>query len=57
MKRSSFKNIIPVVYAFILIAGCAKISSPSGGPRDKEPPVILKSVPLSGSKTSKGRRL
>jgi hypothetical protein len=57
MKRSNFKNIIPVVYGFILIAGCAKISSPSGGPRDKEPPVILKSVPLSGSKNFKGKKI
>jgi len=27
------------------IMSCAKISSPSGGPRDTEPPVILKSEP------------
>ena len=46
-----------VVSGFILAAGCAKISSPTGGPRDKEPPVILKSVPLNGSKNFKGNKI
>ncbi|MCU0376728.1 MAG: Ig-like domain-containing domain [Bacteroidales bacterium] len=35
--------------AILLIASCAKISSPSGGPKDEEPPVIIKSVPENGS--------
>jgi len=30
-------------------AGCAKQSMPSGGPRDVEPPVVLKSEPAAGS--------
>lgn len=35
------------VAAVVLLAGaaCAKISAPSGGPRDTDPPVILKSQP------------
>ena len=35
--------------AILLIASCAKISSPSGGPKDEVPPVILKSVPENGT--------
>lgn len=35
--------------AILLIASCAKISSPSGGPKDEDPPVILKSVPENGT--------
>ena len=35
--------VTAVVMLFIM--SCAKISSPSGGPRDTEPPVILKSEP------------
>ena len=31
--------------AIVLTASCAKISSPSGGPKDNDPPVILKSLP------------
>jgi len=36
-------GIITVVMLFVL--SCAKISAPSGGPRDFDPPVILKSQP------------
>ena len=28
----------PFFMAIILVASCAKVSSPSGGPKDKEPP-------------------
>ncbi|MBP1665595.1 MAG: hypothetical protein H6Q23_455, partial [Bacteroidetes bacterium] len=43
--QSILWRLFTVVTGFILAAGCAKISSPTGGPKDKEPPVILKSVP------------
>lgn len=33
----------------LLVMSCAKISSPSGGPRDTDPPVILKSQPENGT--------
>jgi hypothetical protein len=35
--------------AYFIVSGCAKISSPSGGPKDKEIPVILRSVPENGA--------
>jgi hypothetical protein len=35
---------------FILIGACAKVSNPSGGPRDRIPPVVLETVPEYGSK-------
>jgi len=38
----------PFFMAIILVASCAKVSSPSGGPKDKEPPRIVKSEPVSG---------
>ena len=37
---------VPVMF-FIL--SCAKISSPTGGPKDLDPPVILKSQPENGT--------
>ena len=41
--------------AFIIIIGaCAKISSPSGGPRDRTPPVVVKSIPVNGARNFKG---
>ncbi len=35
--------------AMIFALSCAKISAPTGGPKDKEPPVILKSLPENGT--------
>jgi hypothetical protein len=37
-----------LIPAWILIYGCAKMSVPTGGPKDKEIPVVLKSVPVNG---------
>ncbi len=56
MSRSIFKQILSVILAYTLIAGCAKVSSPAGGPRDKKPPVIVKSAPVNGSKFYKGKK-
>lgn len=32
---------------FILMGACAKISAPTGGPRDRLPPVVVKCVPVN----------
>ncbi len=56
-KRSIFRHITHVIIGFIMIAGCAKISSPTGGPKDKEPPVILKSVPGNGARNFRGKKI
>jgi Bacterial Ig-like domain/Polysaccharide lyase family 4, domain II len=50
MRRSILKQVITVIVAYTLIASCAKVSSPAGGPKDREPPVIIKSTPPNGSK-------
>jgi hypothetical protein len=57
MTRSIFKHIFPVLPVFILIAACAKISSPTGGPRDKEPPYVVKSMPVNGAINFKEKRI
>jgi hypothetical protein len=41
----------------VTISACAKISSPSGGPRDRTPPVVVKSVPVNGAKNFRGNKL
>lgn len=56
-RRSHFRQLIKVVCGFLLIAGCAKISSPSGGPKDTEPPEIVRSVPENGSRNFKGKKI
>jgi hypothetical protein len=40
-----------------IICGCAKISAPSGGARDRTPPVVVKSIPVNGAKNFKGDKL
>ena len=41
----------------VIISSCAKISTPTGGLRDRLPPVVVKSVPLNGSKNFKGNKI
>ncbi|MGD0754471.1 MAG: Ig-like domain-containing domain [Bacteroidales bacterium] len=41
----------------VTISACAKISSPSGGPRDRTPPVVVKSFPVNGAKNFRGKKL
>jgi hypothetical protein len=52
VRRYSF--LIPVS---ILVFGCAKMGMPSGGPKDKEIPVILKSVPENGATGFTGKEI
>ncbi len=56
MRRTIFRQILIIIMAYTLIAGCAKVSSPAGGPRDKEPPVIIKTTPVNGSKFYSGKK-
>jgi hypothetical protein len=41
----------------VLIGSCAKISAPTGGLRDRLPPVVVKSVPLNASKNFSGKKI
>jgi hypothetical protein len=40
-----------------MISACAKISAPTGGPRDKLPPVVIKSTPDSCAKNFRDKSL
>ena len=49
---------IPLSFlALFFLAECAKIGSPSGGPRDIAPPVLLKSKPLNRSTDFSGQQV
>jgi len=39
----------------LFILSCAKISAPSGGPKDEDPPLILKSQPPNSTVLFTGR--
>ena len=41
----------------LLAFGCAKMSSPSGGPRDRNIPVIIKSLPENGATSFRGKEI
>ncbi len=49
MNRYTFINNLPVILICCLIGSCAKVNTPSGGPRDKTPPEIVGSKPVNGA--------
>jgi len=57
MFRGIFRYCFILFWAFVLVASCAKISSPSGGPKDNEPPVVVKSIPENGTINFTGKKL
>jgi uncharacterized protein (DUF2141 family) len=50
-------HILIGFFLLIIIARCAKIGSPSGGPRDETPPRVEKSKPLNKSVNFTGSRI
>ncbi len=48
--------IISALFAFIAFS-CAKVSNPTGGLRDRTPPVVLKTVPEYGARNFKGKSI
>jgi hypothetical protein len=57
MPGSRVKHRISGIILLILIAGCAKVSSPSGGLKDRVPPVVVKSNPVKGTKNFRGKEV
>ncbi len=57
MPGSRITHKISEIILLIIIAGCAKVSSPSGGPKDRIPPVVVKSNPEKGTRNFKGNQV
>jgi hypothetical protein len=57
MHKSLRACFILISTVIILVSACAKISSPSGGLRDRLVPVIVKSVPEPATKNFRGDRI
>ena len=49
MKQNFVRYLFYSIVVYFMVSGCAKISVPAGGPKDKEIPVVLKSVPENGA--------
>jgi hypothetical protein len=55
MNRSTVERYLIMSTLFLLFGACAKISNPSGGPRDRTPPVVLETEPVYGAKNFSGK--
>ncbi|MBI5010528.1 MAG: Ig-like domain-containing protein [Bacteroidia bacterium] len=49
MSKSFPVRLNIIILIFLLLSSCAKIGRPTGGPRDKEPPVVVETVPPYGA--------
>ena len=49
MRRNTHYINIVILLAAILAAGCAKITTPTGGPTDTTPPMVVKVEPEDGT--------
>lgn len=49
MRRRAVNYLILLFAILFLAVNCAKISSPSGGPKDLDPPVVVNDEPRNGS--------
>lgn len=54
--KKNFQHITLVLVA-VLLAACANIGSPEGGPRDYTPPRVVKSSPPAGALNVKGNKV
>jgi hypothetical protein len=56
----SFRNLlirVPVCLLCLQLVSCASIGSPSGGPKDEAPPVLLKTLPENNSRNYTKKKL
>jgi hypothetical protein len=57
MRNSIIRGLVAATATYFIVSGCAKMNVPSGGPKDKEIPVILKSVPKNGAVNFKNKEV
>lgn len=57
MNNTAALKYIFIILTFLSVWSCAKVGQPSGGMRDRIPPVVVKSVPENGSVNFRGRKI
>ena len=58
LKASHFsKKNIALFFTSLLLCACASIQSPQGGPKDTEPPKILKMTPENLTRNFKAKKI
>jgi len=56
-KRAIFKIYIILFWLVTLVSGCASMQSPTGGPKDSIPPVIVKEIPKNYTKNFSAKKI
>ena len=46
------KNLVYILFSLIILFGCAKRGTPTGGPKDSIPPVLVNASPKLNSTNS-----
>lgn len=57
MRKTRAANIFLFTILFLVTSACARISTPTGGPKDSAPPVVLKCIPENKSRNFKGKSI
>ncbi len=57
MRPSILFRFSQIALILLIVSACAKMSTPSGGKRDKTPPVMIESIPAQGTINFKGKKL
>lgn len=57
MNKGRPHGFILFVIVLLIAVACAKISAPTGGLRDKQPPVVTESIPENGAVNFNGKRV
>ena len=57
MNRIILRRFYFLILVILFIYSCAKIGRPTGGPRDKVPPVVVETVPVAGSTNFSGVKI
>ncbi len=56
MRKGKYMLPISVFSVIVAAVACAKVSSPSGGPKDKTPPAVVSCTPANGVRNFTGNK-
>ena len=57
MLRQYFQSILSFLFLILAIYSCANMSTPTGGPKDEDPPVFVRSVPEQNALNFSGNKI
>jgi hypothetical protein len=57
MRVKILSGLSALIIVVFIAVSCAKVSAPTGGPREYDPPVVVKSIPVAGARNFREKRL